>query len=152
MIFVGLVIGLFILDWIIKYFVEKKWNVGEEKKIGNDKLILRKLHNKGAALNLLESNRKELMILNILLMSGLSIFFIKVLLTSKNVLEKISVSMLLAGGLNNLWDRIKRGYVVDYFSFNSRFKKLKSIVFNISDFFIFIGAILLLISSYKKGK
>ena len=39
-------------------------------------------------------------------------------------------------------DRLKRGYVVDYFSI--RFKKLKKIVFNLGDICIFLGAGILL--------
>ena len=44
----------------------------------------------------------------------------------------------------NLYDRMKRGYVVDYFSI--QFKKLKKIVLNIGDICIFLGAGILLIT------
>lgn len=150
MLFIILVLVLFSVDFVIKYTVEKNWVIGKEKHVCKDKLILRKLHNKGAALNLLENHKMKLMILNLLLISGFGVFFVKTIATSKSVLEKVAASMILAGGLNNLYDRIKRGYVVDYFSFKSRWKKLQAVVFNVSDFFIFIGALLLCILAAKK--
>ena len=56
--------------------------------------------------------------------------------------EKIGACLVLGGGISNLYDRLKRGYVVDYFSI--RFKKLKKIVFNLGDICIFLGAGILL--------
>jgi len=61
-----------------------------------------------------------------------------------HVLEKTGASLVLAGGLSNLWDRWKRGYVVDYFSF--RVKKLEKIVFNIGDMAVFLGAAVMFIA------
>ena len=37
--------------------------------------------------------------------------------------EKTALTLVLAGGASNLYDRLKRGYVVDYFSI--QWKKLK---------------------------
>ncbi len=58
--------------------------------------------------------------------------------------EKLGTSLVLGGGFSNLYDRMKRGYVVDYFSI--QFKKLKKIVLNIGDICIFLGAGILLIT------
>ena len=53
-------------------------------------------------------------------------------------LEKVGAALVLGGGLSNLYDRMKRGYVVDYFSV--RVEKLKKIVFNLGDIAVFLGA------------
>ncbi len=58
---------------------------------------------------------------------------------SGHALEKTGVALLLGGGLNNLYDRYTKGHVVDYFHLNFGPKWLRAIVFNISDFCIFIG-------------
>lgn len=58
--------------------------------------------------------------------------------------EKAGTCLVLGGGLSNLYDRMKRGYVVDYFSIH--FKKLKKVVFNLGDICIFLGAGILLVS------
>ena len=52
-----------------------------------------------------------------------------------------SAALITAGGLSNLYDRLKRGYVVDYFSI--RCKYLEKVVFNLGDFFIFAGSALI---------
>ena len=86
----------------------------------------------------------------IIIIAGL--IYAKTILNSENAGKKLSMSFLVAGGWNNLYDRMKKGYVVDYFSFNTKIKKLKAIVFNLSDFFIFIGSFLLLISESSRKK
>ena len=48
---------------------------------------------------------------------------------------------MVAGGLSNLYDRLKRGYVVDYFSIQAGF--LKKVVLNLGDLFIMAGAVIL---------
>lgn len=58
--------------------------------------------------------------------------------------EKAGTCLVLGGGLSNLYDRMKRGYVVDYFSIH--FKGLKKVVFNLGDICIFLGAGILLVS------
>ena len=57
-------------------------------------------------------------------------------------LEKLGTALMTGGALSNTYDRVKRGYVVDYFSFKTRCKKLERITFNLGDFMIFTGAAL----------
>ena len=55
---------------------------------------------------------------------------------------KLGLALILGGGASNLCDRLTKGHVVDYFSFKSRFPRLQRIIFNLSDLFIFLGALL----------
>ena len=59
-----------------------------------------------------------------------------------NIVILISISLIIAGGLGNLIDRIFRGYVIDYIDINPLFKYP---VFNIADIFVVLGTILLCI-------
>ena len=59
--------------------------------------------------------------------------------------EKAGYPLVLAGGLSNLYDRLRRGYVVDYFSIQAGF--LKKVVFNLGDLFIMAGAAVLTVKS-----
>ena len=52
-------------------------------------------------------------------------------------MEKLGFSLTLAGALSNIYDRITRHYVVDYFSVN--WGKFKKVIFNLGDLFIFLG-------------
>ena len=60
-------------------------------------------------------------------------------------LMKWGLTLLLGGAYSNTYDRIVRRYVVDYISFNVKNKKMRQIVFNMADFCIMIGAILVVI-------
>ena len=60
-------------------------------------------------------------------------------------MEKAGYALVLAGGLSNLYDRLRRGYVVDYFSIQAGF--LKKVVFNLGDLFIMAGAAVLTVKS-----
>ena len=58
-------------------------------------------------------------------------------------IQKVGLSMVLGGALSNLYDRFKRGYVVDYFSFS--LPGIKKVVFNLGDLFVFLGTALFLL-------
>ena len=57
--------------------------------------------------------------------------------------QKLGLSIVLAGAASNLYDRFKRGYVVDYFSI--RVKGLEKVIFNLGDMFVFFGSLLFVI-------
>ena len=59
--------------------------------------------------------------------------------------EKAGYALVLAGGLSNLYDRFKRGYVVDYFSIQAGV--LKKVVLNLGDLCIAAGAVILTVKS-----
>lgn len=63
----------------------------------------------------------------------------------KKHLENIAFSLVLAGALGNLLDRLMFGYVVDFLDFNLGFYRWPT--FNIADISIFIGAALLILES-----
>ncbi len=58
-----------------------------------------------------------------------------------SAVERIGLAVTIGGALSNLYDRIFRGYVVDYFSV--QWKGLKKVVFNLGDMFIFLGAMMI---------
>ncbi|GAA0178652.1 hypothetical protein SH2C18_16670 [Clostridium sediminicola] len=70
-------------------------------------------------------------------------YFVLYEVDNYNVVVKVGYSFFIGGGIANTIDRIKDGYVTDFIYFNiKRFP-----VFNIADFFIFGGFILILIQS-----
>ena len=59
-----------------------------------------------------------------------------------NNLLRLGLALLLGGAFSNTYDRLRRGYVVDYVSFPVKWQAFRKIVFNCSDFCIIIGALL----------
>ena len=55
-----------------------------------------------------------------------------------SAVERIGLAVTIGGALSNLYDRIFRGYVVDYFSIE--WDRLKKVVFNLGDMFVFLGS------------
>lgn len=147
MIYVLVAAAIFIGDLFIKNYVERKFpDQGEQKKIKGF-LRLRKHHNKGAFLNAGERKRQAVAVLSVLLTILVTILFILSFGTKGNALLKTGLALLLGGAFSNTYDRQKRKYVVDYFSFGVKWKWLASIIFNISDFGIIIGALLAALSA-----
>ncbi len=52
--------------------------------------------------------------------------------------RKFGLALVIGGGLSNLYDRLFRGYVVDYLHIG--WKKLKGVIFNLADVCILIGS------------
>ena len=80
-------------------------------------------------------------------------FAIKYVNEIKNIskLSIISYGMLIGGIIGNLIDRLLRGFVIDFLSFNIFGYNFP--VFNIADSFIVISIILIVIESFmKEGK
>lgn len=142
MIYLGIVIAIFIGDLCIKNYMEKMLAEGEENKKLNGFIRLKKHHNKGAFLNAGQKVRPVVAMLSLLLTAGVAAVFALSLGQQGNRLLKAGLSLLLGGAFSNTYDRLKRKYVVDYFSFGVRWKWLSRIVFNLSDFGIMIGAMM----------
>lgn len=69
--------------------------------------------------------------------SGLAGFLAATFRERKNRTE-IRHCCILGGAVSNLYDRMIRHYVVDYFSIQCG--KLKKVVFNLGDIFVFLGS------------
>lgn len=138
---------IFLLDLGIKNWVEKETAEGEEKKIGNGLLLLKKYHNKGAFLNLGENRSKLVAIFSIILTLSMTVLFLVTFTFKGTRLLKTGLAFLLGGAYSNTYDRMRRSYVVDYVSFPVKNEFIRRIVFNISDFCIMIGALCIVLGS-----
>ncbi len=72
-------------------------------------------------------------------------------LLRKHAAEKmfcIALSLILGGALGNLWDRITLGHVVDFLDFY--ISSYHWPAFNVADSAIFLGAMLLILDSFRR--
>lgn len=138
---------IFFLDLGMKNKIEKEGTEGEERKIGNGILLLRKHHNKGAFLNVGEKKSRFVALLSVALTLAMTVVFLVTFSFRGNRLLKSGLAFLLGGAYSNTYDRIHRHYVVDYVSFPVKNEAVRRIIFNISDFCIIIGALLMALGS-----
>lgn len=152
MIWVSVAAAIFAADSMIKYWAEKKLSDKAVREVAKDKILLRKLHNKGMVCNMGEDH-PEVVKMGTLTLWGLCCAgFYRLLRHPGKNLEKAAGAFVIGGGASNLADRLFRGYVVDYFSFNVKWEKLRRLVFNLSDIFVITGALLSLAAGLKKKR
>ncbi len=145
MLYIIIVLVIVIGEYFIKNYIENNKELGERQEILNGRIIIRKHHNEGAFLNFMGEKKEMLKTISCILLGLISLLFICLLPKKGKNIFKLGLAFALGGAISNVADRVKRGYVVDYFSFNC--KKLKSIIFNLSDIAIFLGSGLILLSS-----
>lgn len=139
------VILVFVADLLIKNKIETSKTL--PRTICGGRLRLQRYHNKGAMLNLGEKAPKLMVFISVLLTLFVLGIFVMSFTTHGNNLLRVGLSLLLGGAFNNTYDRLKRKYVVDYVSFQVKWKWFARIVFNISDFAIMAGALLICLGS-----
>lgn len=142
MIYIALAAGIFLLELVIKNYIETHKEEGvSEKKLGG-MLLIRKYHNRGAFLNAGENVRPLVAAVSVLLTVCAAALFALTLGHAGKKGLKTGLALLLGGAFSNTYDRLRRKYVVDYFSFGVKWKRLRSVVFNIADFCILIGTVI----------
>ena len=107
------------------------------------------VRNTGAAFSFLQEHTWILIVLTIFFCFAL-LYFIFFKKMSK--WERLTLAMVTAGGLGNLYDRIAYGYVIDMFDA----RVINFAVFNVADIFITCGGIafiiIYLINDMKRTK
>ncbi len=131
-VFIGIV--LFYLDYKGKEEAKKTFKYNK-RYYCKSKIQLCYVENRGIAFNMLNNRRVLIIFLNFLLL----LYLLYLILFTNE--DKLGFLLIFTGGIGNLYDRIKRGYVIDYIYFNIK----KWPVFNMSDFYVFIGVFLVLV-------
>lgn len=134
-IYLLLIILLIIIEQAIKNVIIAKGN----SVLINNVLNITYTENTGLAFGIGRGYVNFLIVVNIVVLA------IVLILAYTNKNFKIGTILILAGGLSNLYDRILRGFVVDYIDITSI---ISFPIFNLADVFIVIGAILFVISTY----
>lgn len=142
MIALGIPAGIFAIDTCIKRYIDKNFSFDREKYLFGKRILIQKYYNKGAVLNFLADFPKVMRGIHAGIFAVVAGMYVVLLKNKGNTGLKLALGLLAGGGASNLFDRIKKGHVVDYFSFVTPFRKFNEIVFNLSDIAIFIGAVL----------
>lgn len=137
---IAIVFLVFAGDTFIKNKIERDENL--PRKIWKGRILIERYRNRGAALNLGDKKQKLVAAVSVLLTLCVLVLLAASFGTKGSSLLKLGLSFLLGGAFSNTYDRLRRKYVVDYVSFQVRWKRFSNIVFNISDFCIIAGALM----------
>ena len=141
------------LDQISKIWVRNNFESYIENSIIGDVFKLIKVENTGAFLGMGSELSETLRILLLIVLPIIVLISITIYTYIDKTLDKISIigfSLIIGGGIGNIFDRIVYGSVTDflYLDFGGIFK---TGIFNIADLSVTTGMILILISSFKKN-
>ena len=121
-----MIAGIILLDQIVKFAVRELMYVGESIPVIENVFHLTYVQNRGAAFSLFSGSGFMLIVLPVIALA-VAVWYME---THKDVhwTLPLSLSLIIAGGLGNLIDRLFLGYVTDMIDF-----KIWSPVFNIAD-------------------
>ena len=142
-----------LLDQISKIWVRNNFESYIENSIIGDVFTLIKVENTGAFLGMGSELPESLRILLLIVLPIIVLISITIYTYIDKSLDKISIigfSLIIGGGIGNIFDRIVYGSVTDflYLDFGGVFK---TGIFNIADLSVTTGMILILICSFKKN-
>ena len=108
------------------------------------------VENTGAAFSLLRDRTYILLLISTVLVIFMGYLWFKEIRNSDFFFLKLGVIMIIAGGIGNIIDRIRLGYVVDFLDF----RMINFPVFNIADCYVTVGVALYIISAlyFKKAE
>lgn len=135
-----IVLGLIIIDQISKYYIQSTMSLGASIPVVADIFHITYILNPGAAFGILENQRWFFIIIAIT-MIGFTIYLYPKF-KNEHWIMRIGTALLLGGAIGNLIDRIKTGYVVDFFDFRIW------PIFNIADIGIVVGVSLIVYSLF----
>lgn len=144
MIYFLIVLFIFVIDYVFKYIINKKFPLNKEFNIYKNKISIYHIKNNGLAYGVFKKFQKIIFIgmsISILIIFGLFCFF----LNDNSKLKKLALSFAFGGALGNYYDRLKNKCVTDFIYI----KYKNAPVYNIADFFLILSPILLTIKYIK---
>ena len=140
------------LDQISKIWVRNNFENYSEKSIIGDVFTLIKVENTGAFLGMGSELSEIPRILLLIILPVIVLISITLYTYIDKSLDKLSIigfSLIIGGGIANIFDRIVFGSVTDFLYINLG-GIFKTGIFNIADLSVTTGMIIILISSFKR--
>ena len=152
---VGLVPGIFALDWITKRWIEKNVSFWDTHAVIPGLLSIVHAQNRGAAFSILADAPDVVRAVVLIGMSGVVTLIVAWMFRAAllkpethTAAGRLALALVLGGALGNLYDRILRGSVTDFVLFYWRDWQFPA--FNVADSAISVGAVLLLIDLWRR--
>lgn len=142
------------IDQISKVWVRANFEYGEVKNLIGDKFIMQYVENKGAFLGMGSDMNDTLKLILLLILPTIVLGYVIYYIVKNKELDRLSLiafCCIIGGGIANVFDRITRGEVTDFFFINLG-GIFKTGIFNIADLSVTTGMIMLLFSGILSSK
>lgn len=138
------------IDQISKNAIVKNLKGKENLVLINKVFELEYVENDGAAFSSFAGKQGFLLLVTVLILLAFAIEFVRIPEGKRYTLMRIDFVMIIAGAVGNMIDRVKQGYVVDFFYF----VPINFPRFNVADIYVTLAMVLLivLIFAYYKDE
>lgn len=138
----AIITGLLIFfDQFTKYLALTKLKGEEAIVLIQGVLELDYLENRGSAFGMFQNQRVFLLASGFVFLAFILYFMLKIPIEKKYLLIHLCLTGILAGGIGNMIDRFRFGFVVDFISF----VLIHFPIFNTADCYIVVAVILLML-------
>ena len=112
------ILALVGLDWLTKYWIQTSMALNDTIPVIDGIFHITYIHNYGAAFSILQGKQSFLLIVTGIAMTAILAYMVIGQIKKKAApMELWSLALILAGGIGNFIDRVRFGYVVDFFDF-----------------------------------
>lgn len=143
-----LVIVAVLIDQYTKYLAVTHLKDGPAFVLIDNVFELNYLENRGAAFGLLQNRQIFFVCVAILIFAFILYCYVRIPKTGRYLPLRLSGIFIVAGAAGNLIDRIRLGYVVDFFYF----RLIDFPVFNVADIYVTVSFAVLLILIFFRYK
>ncbi|MBJ8325429.1 signal peptidase II [Streptococcus pacificus] len=138
-------IALIVLDQLSKLWIVSNISLGEVKPFLPGLFSLTYLRNHGAAFSILQNQQWFFFVITLVFLGAASRFFLKT--REDQVITRIGLLLIIAGGIGNFIDRLRLGYVVDMIHLDF----MDFAIFNVADSYLTIGVLVLVLALWKEN-
>lgn len=131
-----IIILIVIGDQLTKGLIQNVMMLNQSIPVWEGVFSITYIHNTGAAFSMMAGKTQVLALFQVVII-GVILGYYVLKGRKSHPLLKISLAMIVAGGIGNLIDRLTLGYVVDFFDFHFW------PIFNVADIGVSVGCVLL---------
>lgn len=143
---VSLLVVLVCIDMGIKQYVEDNYEENEEHETVIPGVLLRKVYNKGFAFNILDRYPEIIKQSSVCSSVWIVLYDFFIFLKKGRKMCKLGMTLVTAGAVSNIYDRLIREKVVDYIGMKSKNSYLSRLTANLADVYILIGMMMVSLS------
>ena len=128
---IGLSTLVIVVDQATKYWIQSRMAYGESSPVIREIFHITYILNPGAAFGILENKTWFFIAVALALLAGVAYLYPR--MPANQPMVKLGAGLLVGGAVGNLIDRVRIGYVVDFFDFRIW------PIFNVADICIVCG-------------